>query len=61
MKEGIGKSKLIHSTLQRKLVINKNVIYEEKHIANAICLSQLHKLWQCILGQHLEKKLEKNK
>ena len=35
MKEVIGKSKLIHSTLPRKIVINKNVIFEEKHIANA--------------------------
>ena len=31
----IGKSKLIHSTLPRNIVINKDVIYEEKHIANA--------------------------
>ena len=36
MKEVIGKSKLIHSTLPRKIVINKNVIFEEKHIGNAI-------------------------
>ena len=35
MKEVIGKSKLIHSTLPRKIIINKNVIFEEKHIANA--------------------------
>ena len=35
MKEVIGKSKLIHSTLPRKIFINKNVIFEEKHIANA--------------------------
>ena len=35
MKEGIGKSKLIYSILQSKISINKNVIYEEKHIANA--------------------------
>ena len=35
MKEVIGKSKLIHSTLPRKIVINKNVIFEEKHITNA--------------------------
>ena len=35
MKEVIGKSKLIHSTLPRKFVINKNVIFEDKHIANA--------------------------
>ena len=35
MKEVIGKSKLIHSNLLRKIVINKNVIFEEKHIANA--------------------------
>ena len=34
-KEKIGKSKLIHSTLPRKIIINKNVIFEEKHIANA--------------------------
>ena len=35
MKEVIGKSKLIHSTLPPKFVINKNVIFEEKHITNA--------------------------
>ena len=35
MKEVIGKSKLVHSTLPRKTVVNKNVIFEEKHIANA--------------------------
>ena len=35
MKNVIGKSKLIHSTLPRKIAINKNVIFEEKHIANA--------------------------
>ena len=35
MKEVIGKSKLIHSTLPPKIVINKNVIFEEKHITNA--------------------------
>ena len=35
MKEVIGKSKLTHSTLPRKIFINKNVIFEEKHIANA--------------------------
>ena len=35
MKEVIGKSKLIHSTLPRKIIINKNVIFEEKRIANA--------------------------
>ena len=34
--ERSGKSKLIHSTLPRKSVINKNVIFEEKHIGNAI-------------------------
>ena len=28
-------SKLIHSILLRKIVINKNLIFEEKHIANA--------------------------
>ena len=31
----IGKSKLIHSTLPYKIIINKNVIFEERHIANA--------------------------
>ena len=36
MKEVIGKSKLIHTTLPRKIVVNKNVIFEEKHIANAL-------------------------
>ena len=35
IKEVIGKSKLIHSTLPRKTVINKNVILEEQQIANA--------------------------
>ena len=35
MKEVIGKSKLIHSALPRKIVINKNVTFEEKRIANA--------------------------
>ena len=35
MKEVIGKSKLIHSNLPRKIVLNKNVIFEEKQIANA--------------------------
>ena len=34
MKEVIGKSRLIHSTLPRKIIINKNAIFEEKHIAN---------------------------
>ena len=33
-KEVIRKSKLIHSTLQCKFAINKNVITEEKQIAN---------------------------
>ena len=31
----IGKSKLIHSILPRNIVINKDVISEEKYIANA--------------------------
>ena len=35
MKEVIRKSKLVHSTLPRKIAINKNVIFEEKYIANA--------------------------
>ena len=35
MKEVIGRSRLIHSTLPRKIVINKNVIFEDKRIANA--------------------------
>ena len=35
MKKVIGKSKLIHSTLPRKIGINKNVIFEEKRTANA--------------------------
>ena len=35
MKEVIGKSKLFHSTLPCKIVINKNVLIEGKHIANA--------------------------
>ena len=35
MNEIIGKSKLIHSTLPRKIIINKNVIFEKKYIANA--------------------------
>ena len=35
MKEVIAKSKLIHSILPCKIIINKNVIFEEKHIANA--------------------------
>ena len=30
IKEVIGKFKLIHSTLPRKILINKNVILEEK-------------------------------
>ena len=34
MKKVIGKSKLFYSTLLRKIVINKNVIFEEKQIAN---------------------------
>ena len=34
MKDVLGKSKLIHSTLPRKIIINKNVIFEEKHTAN---------------------------
>ena len=36
IKEVIGKSKLIHSTLLRKTVINKDVILEEQQIANAL-------------------------
>ena len=32
-KEVIGKPKLIHSTLPHKIVIDKNVIFEEKRIA----------------------------
>ena len=35
MKEVTGKSKLIHSNLPRKIVINNNSIFEEKQIANA--------------------------
>ena len=35
MNEIIGKSKLIHSTLPRKIIINKNVIFEKKYIASA--------------------------
>ena len=35
MKEKIGKSKLIHSTIPRKIVINKSVIFEEKQNENA--------------------------
>ena len=35
MKEMTGKSKLIHSPLPRKIVINKHVIFDEKYIANA--------------------------
>ena len=35
MKEVIGKSKLIHSNLLRKIVINKNVVFKEKRIASA--------------------------
>ena len=35
MKNMIEKSKLIHSILPRKIVINKNVFFEEKQIANA--------------------------
>ena len=35
MKEVIVKSKLIYSTLPCKSVINENVIFEEKRIANA--------------------------
>ena len=35
MKEVIGKSKFIHSTLPRKIIINKNVIFEENRVANA--------------------------
>ena len=35
MKEVIGKSKFINSTLSRKILINKIVIFEEKRIANA--------------------------
>ena len=35
MKEAIRKSKIIYSTSPRKIFINKNVIFEEKHIANA--------------------------
>ena len=34
MKEVIGKFKFIHSTLPRKIVINENVIFKEKHITN---------------------------
>ena len=34
MKEVIGKFKFIHSTLPCKIVINKNVIFKEKHITN---------------------------
>ena len=34
MKKVIAKSILIHSTLSRKIVITKNVIFEEKHTAN---------------------------
>ena len=33
--ELIGKSKLIYSTIPRKIIINRNVIFEEKRIANA--------------------------
>ena len=36
MKQVIRKSKLIHSTLLCKIVINKNVIFKEKHIANGL-------------------------
>ena len=35
MKVVIEKSKLIHSTLPRKIFINKNVIFEEKRTAKA--------------------------
>ena len=35
MKGVTGQSKLIHFTLSHKIVINKNVIFEEKQIANA--------------------------
>ena len=35
MKEVIGKYELIHSTLPHKIVINKNVVIEEKQNANA--------------------------
>ena len=35
IKEVIGKSKPIHSTLPRKTVIDKNVALEEQQIANA--------------------------
>ena len=34
MKEVMGNSKLIQSTLPHKIVINKNVIPDEKRIAN---------------------------
>ena len=35
MKEVIGKSELIYSTIPRKIIINRNVIFERKRIANA--------------------------
>ena len=35
MKEVTGKSKLFHSTLPRKVFINKNVIFDEKRMTNA--------------------------
>ena len=34
MKDMIRKSQLIHSTLQHKFVINKNVTFEENQIAD---------------------------
>ena len=34
MTEVIGKSKLIPSTFPRNIVINRNIIFEEKHSAN---------------------------
>ena len=35
MKEVIGNSKLFHSTLPRKVFINKNVIFDEERMTNA--------------------------
>ena len=35
MKEVIGNSRLFHSTLPRKVFINKNVIFDEERMTNA--------------------------
>ena len=51
----IGKSKLIHSTLPYKIIINKNVIFEEKHIAiacNNFFINNSYKIFRKLRPKH---------